>query len=312
MLTFEWIIFIWCTVQLEQGRKTVCITSGGTTVPLEHNTVRFIDNFSTGKRGATMVENFLEQGYAVVLLSRTGSAMPFARLVQEAMGCKSGFDLSLLKSLNAGASETNQDEVTVCREVSKVKSAVQSYDKHEKNLLALEFTSLSDYLHKLRSCALGMSSIGKNAAFVLAAAVSDFYVPPHDMAMHKIQSRDGPLEMSLAQVPKALGILRHRWAPEAFYVSFKLETDHDILISKARAAIEKYQMDLVVANELKTRYQRVFLVSGESSEVTVEKTGDADLEGPMVAALIKAHGEQVSNTCRDTNGSTKKRQKLST
>ena len=33
-------------------RPLVLITSGGTTVPLEAKTVRFIDNFSSGSRGA--------------------------------------------------------------------------------------------------------------------------------------------------------------------------------------------------------------------------------------------------------------------
>ena len=35
-----------------------------------------------------------------------------------------------------------------------------------------------------------------------------------------------------AQVPKMLGTLQSVWAPEAFIVSFKLETDEQILISK--------------------------------------------------------------------------------
>ena len=34
----------------------VCVSSGGTTVPLEQNTVRFIDNFSSGERGAVSAE----------------------------------------------------------------------------------------------------------------------------------------------------------------------------------------------------------------------------------------------------------------
>ncbi|CAG8554052.1 10481_t:CDS:2 [Paraglomus occultum] len=38
------------------GRRIVLITSGGTTVPLENQTVRFIDNFSAGTRGATSAE----------------------------------------------------------------------------------------------------------------------------------------------------------------------------------------------------------------------------------------------------------------
>ena len=39
-----------------RGRRVVVVTSGGTTVPLERNTVRFIDNFSTGSRGARSAE----------------------------------------------------------------------------------------------------------------------------------------------------------------------------------------------------------------------------------------------------------------
>jgi phosphopantothenate---cysteine ligase (ATP) len=40
----------------DEHKRVVVVTSGGTTVPLEVNTVRFIDNFSTGQRGAASVE----------------------------------------------------------------------------------------------------------------------------------------------------------------------------------------------------------------------------------------------------------------
>ena len=40
----------------DHGCRIACVTSGGTTVPLERNTVRFIDNFSTGNRGAAVCE----------------------------------------------------------------------------------------------------------------------------------------------------------------------------------------------------------------------------------------------------------------
>lgn len=33
-----------------------------------------------------------------------------------------------------------------------------------------------------------------------------------------------------------LGVLRHEWAPGAFVVSFKLETDESILLAKVRWA----------------------------------------------------------------------------
>ena len=54
------------------------VTSGGTTVPLENNTVRFIDNFSAGTRGATSAEYFLENGYAVIFLHREFSLLPYS------------------------------------------------------------------------------------------------------------------------------------------------------------------------------------------------------------------------------------------
>lgn len=53
--------------------------SGGTTVPLEHNTVRFVDNFSAGNRGSASAEYFLEHGYAVIFMYRTKSLEPFTR-----------------------------------------------------------------------------------------------------------------------------------------------------------------------------------------------------------------------------------------
>jgi sulfite exporter TauE/SafE len=43
----------------------VVVTSGGTSVPLEKNTVRSIENFSTGLRGSASTEYFVKK---VVLL----------------------------------------------------------------------------------------------------------------------------------------------------------------------------------------------------------------------------------------------------
>ncbi len=40
---------------------------------------RSIENFSTGRRGALMTEYFLTAGFAVVLLAREGSILPFSR-----------------------------------------------------------------------------------------------------------------------------------------------------------------------------------------------------------------------------------------
>lgn len=64
-----------------QHRPIVVVTSGGTTVPLERNCVRFIDNFSKGTRGALSAEQFLQVGGAppkpaIVALHLLESAIP--------------------------------------------------------------------------------------------------------------------------------------------------------------------------------------------------------------------------------------------
>lgn len=64
------------------GKCVAVVSSGGTTVPLEQNTVRFLDNFSTGSRGAASAEYLLDLGYAVIYLHRPGSIAPFARHLQ--------------------------------------------------------------------------------------------------------------------------------------------------------------------------------------------------------------------------------------
>jgi phosphopantothenate-cysteine ligase len=62
------------------------VTSGGTVAPLKVETVRFLDNFSTGTRGAIAVEEFARRGYAVVHMRRTGSACPFGRVLGKKLG----------------------------------------------------------------------------------------------------------------------------------------------------------------------------------------------------------------------------------
>ncbi|XP_018010320.1 phosphopantothenate--cysteine ligase [Hyalella azteca] len=69
----------WCQYHAAHKHKVALVTSGGTTVPLERNTVRFLDNFSVGTRGAASCEQFLQLGYAVVFVHREASVLPFAR-----------------------------------------------------------------------------------------------------------------------------------------------------------------------------------------------------------------------------------------
>lgn len=58
--------------------------------------------------------------------------------------------------------------------------------------------------------------------------------------VHKMQSGDGAPTIHLELVPKVLEPLVNSWVPKAYVVSFKLETDENLLIKKSRAALNRY------------------------------------------------------------------------
>ena len=61
-------------------------------------------------------------------------------------------------------------------------------------------------------------------------------------------------------VPKMMGHIKKIWNPNTTLVSFKLETDLEILEQKAIGAIQNYGVDIVVANILATRRDRVVVI----------------------------------------------------
>ena len=162
-------------------------------------------------------------------------------------------------------------------------------DVKQKNmLLSIPFTTVTDYLWHLREITAIMQPLGSTALLYLAAAVSDFFIPPSRMAEHKIQSGDtGPVRTSgtsamsdpndapstkskkliidLDPVPKFLKALVDDWAPRAMIASFKLETDPDLLISKSQKALQRYS-HLVIGNLLASRKYEVVLVTPDLEE----------------------------------------------
>ena len=67
--------------------------------------------------------------------------------------------------------------------LSKVRSLLQKHQtaKSEGSLLAIDFTTLSEYLYLLRASTQALSKCDSQAMLYLAAAVSDFYIPFKDM-----------------------------------------------------------------------------------------------------------------------------------
>lgn len=277
------------------GRRVVLVTSGGTTVPLERQTVRFIDNFSAGTRGATSAEYFLESGYAVIFLHRQFSLQPYSRHYSHATDCF----LDFLHE-GPGGSVVANDEYR-----EKMLKVLRQYNaaKSKNLLLTLPFTTITDYLFILRAIAQLMRPLGPRGLLYLAAAVSDFFVPPERMQEHKIQStnatdtntpntrgseekangeeeetfdnfdsspavpRSKRLIIDLDPVPKFLKNLVDGWAPEGMIVSFKLETDPAILVQKAKYSLDRYQHHLVIGNLLATRkWEVVFVAPGSKDQ----------------------------------------------
>ncbi|XP_003448427.1 phosphopantothenate--cysteine ligase [Oreochromis niloticus] len=278
----------------EAGRKVVLITSGGTKVPLESRTVRFLDNFSSGRRGASSAEYFIDSGYAVIFLHRHRSLYPYTRMF---------LTINMLDALEfqAGGVPGNTGEVVVNQQVlPNIAKVLKRYEevKESRLLLPIEFNTLSEYLHLLKAAAQALSTIGSKAMFYLAAAVSDFYIPASEMPEHKIQSSNGPLQLSMKMVPKILSPLVKDWAPQAFVISFKLETDASILLDKARRALDTYRHQAVVANVLDSRRGYVVVVTPETQAELIlteeDVKNEVEIEERIVSNLTSAHDNFIT------------------
>ncbi|KAL4453000.1 hypothetical protein ABPG73_004778 [Tetrahymena malaccensis] len=233
--------------KLDVNTKIVCITSGGTSVPLEKNTVRSIENFSTGQRGAISAEEFLKRGYKVIFLNRKKSLQPFCWKYQVEKLFDEGFD--------------------ICKE------EVQLYQKFKSSILKISFEKVQDYLSLILIIAecIGKNAYSKNMAIYLAAAVSDFYIPIDKMVSHKIQSTDNEsgLVVKLDNVPKCLKKIKEL-ANEAKVISFKLETDNTILKDKVFSSFKKYGVDIIIGNLLSNTRFEVYLYQKVSETNNLE------------------------------------------
>jgi phosphopantothenate-cysteine ligase len=244
--------------------------------------VRCIDNFSTGNRGAGCAEVFANMGYAVIFMHRKGSLEPWKRKVQRnVLDC----------IVPEGELWVVKENIECWKEYQRIK---------ELNLvLSVEFQTVQEYMFMLRSAAIILNnSVGNRGMLFLAAAVSDFYIPLSKMTAHKIQSnnQDSGLDIHLDNVPKALGHVRHIWAPNCFIVTFKLETDPLILREKVEQSFSKYNQHAIVANLLQTRFTDVEIyandISAKNKETQyyrISSSSPDELNDKLVRHIIKLH-----------------------
>ncbi|PPQ70311.1 hypothetical protein CVT24_013006 [Panaeolus cyanescens] len=301
--------------QVKEGRNVVLVTSGGTTVPLELNVVRFLDNFST--RGATSAEYFLKAGYAVIFMHRQFSLQPFSRHYSHSTNPFLDFlEIETAQNELGGSSRIS---VTPEKREHLLEVLTAYKTVHALGTLhTLTFVTVNDYLWLLRAVSQEMAILQRRSMFYLAAAVSDFFLPRQKMSEHKIQSGKGSLLIEMDQVPKILKPLVDEWTPGGYIVSFKLETDENLLLPKAKQALERYGHQVVIGNDLHRRKFEVVFVTRKSPPPTVvaDATKPTDpfdeywlridipahpapgepvkeIEEDIVAELVKRHAEWI-------------------
>lgn len=293
-----------CQRNAIESRRIALVTSGGTTVPLESRTVRFIDNFSSGNRGSASAEYFLKKGYGVIFLYRRQSLRPFCRRFAN-QDFLSILQVEEEKSENCNIIKVKDDQVPRIRDV------LEAYRHYcaSGSLLQIDFFTLTEYLFYLKVAAQALRFAGRDALVYLAAAVSDFYIPADEMPEHKIDSANGPLSMTLHPVPKMLGAFFQEWAPEAFSISFKLETNKELLLAKSEQALEKYRHAVVIGNILETRKRHVVLITKDGVDcIDLDREDvqtDKEIEEYIINKLTVLHNRYckelsaVSSECNN-------------
>ncbi|KAM0684282.1 hypothetical protein MDAP_000050 [Mitosporidium daphniae] len=272
------------------------ICSGPTAVPLEQNTIRLLDNISTGQRGAVSAEYFLAMGYYVIFFHRTNTKLPFIRQVTSE-------DIS-----SFAVDQTNN--TLHCTPI--VIEALLKRKKYADRMLLFSFFSFHQYQAGLEIiCTHAHRLMRSKLLIFLAAAVSDF--TPSDVPLHKINSSVADLSenltITLKPTPKVVQQITSSWAPTSMIVSFKLETDKSILKQKAIGALEKYRCSAIIANHLPSIRSKMMLIWKKTTFPTLhchqkgaEVNGNddcfvfreidvenGDIEEPMVNLLVQLH-----------------------
>ncbi|KAA0191109.1 Phosphopantothenoylcysteine synthetase [Fasciolopsis buskii] len=265
-----------------------------------------------GARGAISAEYFLQHGYAVVFFHRSGSSLPYVHKIHKYFGNTLDVNLTSMTAcvrsdyvayLDALELDQTGDRVSITDNASNyLKPILTEYLRCKSRLVLLPFSTVEDYLVGLRGIVKQLSEYQTQNRLLccyLAAAVSDFYIPYDQRPLHKIRSRtEEQLTLHLHPVPKLLRALMTKWAPQAFVCSFKLETNRNTLIAVASDRILNSRSHVVVANQLNTRAQEVWLVHRLNcgSQLTVEHITlsdpsdlQEDLEKQIVARIVSIH-----------------------
>lgn len=149
---------VWAAAQVASGRRVALVTSGGTQVPLETRAVRFLENFSSGRRGAVSAERLVSAGYGVCFLHRARSAFPWARVLPPPGPAL----LDALRLTPGPPPGVVADPAALPALLPALRAYRQAADAGA--LLSLEFTGLNEYLALLRATARALAPFGTSGA----------------------------------------------------------------------------------------------------------------------------------------------------
>lgn len=102
-------------------------------------------------------------------------------------------------------------------------------------------TSAQDMYEAVTSC------FACTDVLIMAAAVADYH--PANVAVDKIKKKDGDMSIPLARTPDILGTIGPQKAGGQFLCGFSMETRD--LVENSSAKLQKKNLDMVVANNLK-------------------------------------------------------------
>ncbi|MFC1551019.1 phosphopantothenoylcysteine decarboxylase [Candidatus Latescibacterota bacterium] len=143
--------------------------------------------------------------------------------------------------------------------------------KHTKSPLleSIEIVTVDDLIAAVKRYAVP----GEVTAVVHLMAVLDY--APESKLLEKKKSGDDFWEIRLVKTPKVIGILRYL-LPDAFFAGFKLESgiSEEQLVQRAGDLMEKYLLDIVIANDLDKVYgeHHEALFIGKDKKILARKT----------------------------------------
>lgn len=235
----------------------ILVTSGGTKIPIDM--VRDITNMSKGTFGSKIALAALRADHDVVFLKAAGSKSPMM------------FEKPV--------------PYTTVDEFEEFWNERQRYCSH---FVEADYKTFEQYERSLRM----LISEKRPDVIVLAAAVSDYYVP--NVHHGKIRSND-LLTIKLEQLPKVITSVR-RWAkPGAKIVGFKLLVGSrgNELVDAAERSMKDNQCNMMVANDLediKRGSHRITLVFPNSEHLVYRSVPD---DPDYLAKVVVSHIEML-------------------